>query len=170
MSKKMQWTVEEAHKQHISNRGRIIPEPKDVKDKDITDADRHLLKVAKETEGMADEERIKHIHHVLGKCLPYLTKCFVMNHETNEDRVESIKSRLLSAYKACKNDGYIENNRSLLRAINKLEFTRLNRDDRFDLLEVLEYVEEFDEDMSQLKDTIYFLDRMAIYIKNPLKV
>lgn len=168
MSQEVKWNVEEAYKQHCLDRGHYVPEPDTTPKDSITDADRHLLRVAKETEGMPDEERVKHIHCVLGKCMSFLTKAFVMHFPTDKERHASISDRLVKAYKPWKNENCIKSDPILFRGLKTLNFSEFSHGNWFDLLDVIEYIPEnkSDDDIAELQTAVRFFFKLAVMKDN----
>ena len=163
-----EWNVEEAYRQRMSNGCFKSPEPSEVAGHQITDADRHLLRVAKETEGMPDEHRLRYIHSAIGKCLPFLTKTFVTEFTSHADRFRTITRRLVKAYKECKRSGCIDANPVVLSACKTLDFSKFNRDDWHDMLESMEYIEqgEYDDCMREISNMMHNLREIAILREN----
>ena len=164
MSQEVKWNVEEAYKQNYLDRGRYVPEPDTIPENKITDADRYLLRVAKETEGLPDEERVKHIHCALGKCVPFLNETFVMKFPTDKERCASISDRLVKAYKIWRNENCIKSDPVLFRGLKALNFLKFSRENWYDLLDLMEYVSknEYDEDMSEIHNAASFFYKLAI--------
>lgn len=155
----MVWNLEEAFNQQ----GGALPKLDEITKKSITEADRHMLAVVKDTEGLPDEERIKHLHNAIGYILPYLTK--VPSAPTDPiKRVVKLIKTLKKGYLEYSEETCENPSKKMLNAIKKLDFSKLDAMDWFDILETISFhVEESDynsdiQKMHTIAEFFFYLD------------
>jgi hypothetical protein len=155
----MAWTLDEAFKQHITNKGRRVQNIDEITEEKITDADRHILDVCKKTEGMSDSERIRHIHNAIAFIQPFMSK-FPAASDDEVKRLAKLSKTLKEAYCEYCKDSWEKPTKKILTALKTLNFFKLNADDWYDILETVctnVSEEDYDTDIHDVKKIAEFL-------------
>ncbi len=139
-------SVEEAYKSCISPSGINLSDAEKVSDENITEADRFLLRVVKDTADMPDEHRVKYLHHAISCVLPFLQEVKPANRLSCKVAFESLVKKIEAAYRENCEDNWENPKKSFLRKMKTFSFENFTTVDWTEVLDVMGYIKSSDYD------------------------